>query len=473
MSLFKPAQNKAAYLKAAFMGLAGSGKTFTAVDVAIGMVRYMDAKGMAQAKKPVYFVDSEGGSSWFVPRFKDEGIDLQVANTSAFADLAEAMNVARQEASVLIIDSITAFWVEWCDTYKEQKNRRRGLEFQDWAYLKSEWKKRFTNRFLNDPVHTIMCGRMGFEYEHYVDDAGKKQIEKTGVKMKAESEMGFEPSLLVQMEADQDLEKHGIINVAHVLKDRRPDNKSLNGKTLKFPTFASFLPHIEYLNMGGEQQAFNEQSTSAGLIPDDPARENYGTMKEIVLEEIEAVLVKHYPSTSKEDKQTKAALILRHFGTVSWTEISKLFKLERLQACYDSLHRELENAPSRYQQHAPAPVETVDEIPFLELAKETVAEPVQETVSKAGNSSDEAPVELSIPAAEIAVAARQRLSQLHNSSRISAQWKAFQQTYGRLSADYRAKADEAHQEARARVKEIDALAGKLVANQGAAKEAVR
>lgn len=71
MSLFKPAENNAAYLKAAFMGLAGSGKTFTASELAIGMVKHMQKLGLQQGKKPVYFVDSEGGSSWMVARFKD------------------------------------------------------------------------------------------------------------------------------------------------------------------------------------------------------------------------------------------------------------------------------------------------------------------------------------------------------------------------------------------------------------------
>jgi hypothetical protein len=43
----------------------------------------------------------------------------------------------------------------------------------------------------------IICGRAGYEYDYFEDDEGKKQLEKTGIKMKAETEMGFEPSLLV------------------------------------------------------------------------------------------------------------------------------------------------------------------------------------------------------------------------------------------------------------------------------------
>lgn len=359
--LFKPATNNAAYLKAAFMGLAGSGKTYTASSVAIGLVRHMQKLDLPDAGKPVLFVDTENGSSWMTRRFAEAGIELQVAQTTSFADLAQAMTIARVNASVLIIDSITAFWVEFTETYKATKRRSRGLEFQDWAWLKGEWRAKFTARFLNDPLHTIMCGRMGYEYDHYVDDAGKKQIEKTGVKLKAEGELGFEPSLLVQMEREQDLDSNTVHHIAHVLKDRRPDAKSLDGKTFRDPTFEHFLPHIEYLNLGGTTQgAYDERATSAMLIPADE-RDTNSTRRAIVLEEIEALLVEHYPSTSGADKAKKAELFAKHFRTTSWTEAERLMPLHDLQAGFDALHRELKDGkPSRYGERlAPQPPPSV------------------------------------------------------------------------------------------------------------------
>lgn len=379
-SLFKPAENKAAYLKAAFMGLAGSGKTYTATDLAIGMVKHMHKLGIAQAKRPVYFVDSESGSSWMVGRFKEAGIRLEVASTTAFTDLAQAMTIARDEASVLIIDSITAFWIEFTETYKEQKGRRRGLEFQDWGWLKNEWRRKFTNRFLNDPLHCIMCGRMGFEYNHYTDDTGKKQIEKTGVKLKAEGELGFEPSLLVQMERDQDVSEHEVHHVAHILKDRRPDSKSLDGKSFRDPTFASFLPHIEYLNLGGEQAAFDESNTSAAMIPEDAGRDNYGIRRDIVIDELDALLLEHgLAGTSTDTKTKRAEMVKKHFKCVSRTEIEKLMSLDDLRQNFDSMHMELTGKPSRYAREMP-PAGPIDEIPFMEPAN---VEPPQASVVEA------------------------------------------------------------------------------------------
>ena len=85
------------------------------------------------------------------------------------------------------------------------------------------------------------------------------------------------------------------------------------------------------------------------IRPEDaPASDLKSVRRGIVLDEIEALLVKHYPSQTAEDKKAKAGLVLKHFGTPSWTEIAKLMPLVDLQRNYDSLHRELEKVTSRY-----------------------------------------------------------------------------------------------------------------------------
>ncbi len=362
MTLFKKAETTSAYLKAGLMGFAGSGKTYTATEIAIGLVKLMKAKNLPGADKPVFFIDTETGSDWQQPRFEAESIELQVLKSKSFADLAQAMKEAEGNASVLIIDSITAFWLEFTETYQRVKNRKRGLEFQDWAYLKKEWRAKFTEPFVNSPLHVILCGRAGFEYEHYTDESGKKQIEKSGVKMKAEGELGFEPSLLVFMEREQDLDKNKVMHVAHVYKDRRTDAKSLDGKSFKNPKFKDFLPHIEFLNLGGQQLGIDTTRSSAAIIETQEGRDQNSLQRKIVIDEIESLLVSHYPSTGAADKKAKVDLIRKHFNA-AWTEIELIMPLFDLRAGYDALHRELEQSPSRYAQ---SPFEDVDdEIPFL------------------------------------------------------------------------------------------------------------
>lgn len=370
MALFKPAENTMAYLKAGFMGEAGSGKTHTATLVAIGLVQYLKSKGIAGSDKPAFMLDTENGSSWIKPMFDEAGIPLLVAKTRAFKDLVPAVREAEQNASVLFIDSITHFWEELQNSYLATLSERRGrtmtrLEFQDWNFIKGQWRK-FSDAFVTSNLHCILCGRLGWEYENVEDERGKKQIEKSGAKMQAEKGLGYEPNILVWMERNMDLHTKAIARTATVLKDR---SRRLDGKQFPDPTFGTFLPHIEFMALGGKHESADVSRTSHDIMPDDdtPLSDIKSIRRNIVLDEIEALLVNHYPSTSAADKQAKAALIKKHFRTTSWTEISKLMPLHDLQCYYDALHRELEGKASRYGvEDAPNPDEPVDEIPYLD-----------------------------------------------------------------------------------------------------------
>ena len=362
MSLFKPAENTTAYLKAGFFGFQGSGKTYTATLLAVGLIQHLRKLKVPDGDKPMFFLDTETGSDWVAEEIKNSGIELQTAKTRAFTDLMAAMDEAEKSASVLLIDSITHFWTELCETYAAEKAKQRrrqvyNLQFQDWGYLKGQWR-RFTEKLVNGKCHVIVCGRAGFEYEHHVDEeTGKKDIEKSGVKMKAEGEFGFEPSLLVYMKRQQDLTQDPLKSwrTATVEKDR---SRTIDGKTFKNPQFKHFLPHIKFLNLGGEHLGVGA-NTSAETVPNEQFNQKR-LDREIVLEEIKDLLLLHHPSTGAADKKAKAELLRDHFGTTSWTEIEKRVPLTDLQMNYDSLHQHLEKRESRYGQ---PPKEIDDAIP--------------------------------------------------------------------------------------------------------------
>lgn len=347
MSRFKPATARPTHLKAAFMGFQGGGKTYTAVKLAIGLIQAMRKKGVTGAEKPVFMVDTERGYLWIRPLFEAAGIELMVDESRAFADLKADMEDAIDNASLLLIDSITAHWLEFCEAYKAKKKRSRGLEFQDWGFLKEEWRKGFTQPFLNSPLHTIFCGRAGFTYDHYTDDAGKKQIEKSGVKLKAEGELGFEPNLLVYMEREQDGDTSVINHVAHILKDRRSDSKSLDGKSFPNPTFQTFLPHIDFLDLGGATSGVDNSRSSAGIIPVDIRRENNATLREIVIEEIKNLLADTYEGRTDAAQKAKRDAIEK-FLAPTWKEVESLMSLDELRIGFNNMHLAIVGKPSRY-----------------------------------------------------------------------------------------------------------------------------
>lgn len=353
-SLFQKARVDQAYLKAGIYGFAGSGKTVTGCLLLAGTILECRRRGLPGSDRPVFFIDTETGSDFMVPVFEELGIELQAAKTRAFADLIPACKEAAENGSGLIIDSVTHFWREFMEAYKRRR-RKSFISFDDWDYLKTEWNK-FTTEFLNCHVHAVLAGRAGFEYEDGVDeDTGKRTITKVGTKMKTEGEMAYEPSLLIEMEIEQDIHQGTSWNAATVRKDRWI---YLQGRQFDFPSvpgepvqdkvdrvWAAFSPHVLRLNLGGEHVGINTERSSVGSIPGSGKSDfkKRAEEKEVILEKVQNLFVKHgFSGQSKEGKQKVIELLTKHFNTDSWKQIEFHFNLEQCEAGWRSLATELD-----------------------------------------------------------------------------------------------------------------------------------
>lgn len=322
MSLLKPATNNTAYLKAGILGFQGSGKTFTASEIAIGLCQLTKQTKVA-------FYDTEAGSDYLINRFKDAGIELLVHKGMAFKDLVDIIKECEDGGiSVLIIDSISHVWRELQDSYK-RRVKRNSLYMQDWGVLKGQWAE-FTTAYLNSKLHIIMLGRAGYEYDQEVSEAtGKKEIVKVGTKMKVEGEMGYEPSLLIEMELERKDGQKGFIHKATIIKDR---TDTLNGKSIQNPTFKDFLPVISKLNIGGEHVGIDTSRSSEDLFESpDRSYEEKKRKHAIALETLQEVLVLNgLDGTSKEAKETRTKLLIQYFGSSSKTFIEEKLKYDEL-----------------------------------------------------------------------------------------------------------------------------------------------
>lgn len=318
MSLFQKAVNEQGYLKAGFMGFPGSGKTFTASKLAIGLVKALGDK------RPVYALDTEKGFDYLVNHFNEAGIELLIARTRAFVDLIKAIEEAEKEASVIIIDSVTHFWQELQESYKREKKREQ-LRMQDWGPIKGTWAQ-FPNLFLYSKVHAIMCGRATDDMDYQEnEDTGKMEVYKAGTKMMAEKSLSYEPGLVVEMEkvnvGQFKRGKRNIINRAHVLKDRFD---KLDGQSFDDPTYETFAPHIQGLNLGVHGAA--PQTTSGALFAKDSDRNFYEKRKqvEILKEEVMGELTSAFPGRSAEEAKAKTDIIAQAFGTRSWVALDDM-----------------------------------------------------------------------------------------------------------------------------------------------------
>jgi hypothetical protein len=343
MSLFQPAASSSAYLKMGIMGKQGAGKSKTAAKVCVGLIKHLQQLGVPYADKPVAFFDTETGSDWLIPDFETAGVPLVVAKKRSFADLLEAVRQAEQHCSALIIDSITHPWRELQESYMKKKGRSF-LQIDDWGYLKGDhgWAQ-FTDLYINSKLHIIMCGRAGDDTEQYTDENGKRQFEKVGVKMKTEGETGFEPSLLVLMEREMNLRTNAVTHRAYVLKDR---STLLDGAEIDNPDFKDFLPHISRLNLGGAHVGVQMTGDSQSILKVEK-RDWMPVQRRICIDEIQSLLVLHYPSTGAEDKKKKL-LAIRDCFQASWTEIEEVMPLPDLRAGYDLLYQFFYSKPSKY-----------------------------------------------------------------------------------------------------------------------------
>lgn len=325
MPLLSPATG-GSYLKAGILGFAKAGKTHTAVELAIGVREFFKLDG------PIAMFDTERGSDYWKSRVEARtGKPLLVVKSRALSDLIGTVEECLAGGiSVLVADSITHVWREVCAAYLAEMQaaaKRRGwrepdaLDPGDWGRIKQKWSA-WPDLYLNSPLHIIVCGRAGYEYDTETDERGRRELVKTGVKMKVEGEFGFEPSLLVEMERDWSGDPPEMVARARVIGDRFD---VLNGKSCDQPTFEFFRPVVELLQPANHTPVDTSIKTVFGLDEtktDDWKRER--DQRVIVSEKISSAFkLALLDGKGAEDQRRRVEAMARYFNSTSWTEISE------------------------------------------------------------------------------------------------------------------------------------------------------
>lgn len=334
MGLLKPVAIEQAAAKIGVFARQGAGKTTTSALILIGLSKTYHNGA------PVTMLDTENGSDFLKPLFDAEGVQLLVAKSRAFADMRTAMKEAEGAGACgYLVDSYTHPWTELIEAYKSKSKRKR-LEFHHMADLKSEWR-RWTDQMLGSPLHVVMAGRLGFEWDKEENDEGGSDLVKLGSKMKGESEAGYEPSLLIEMEALQSdaarikktRAKSGtIVHHCYVLKDRW---RALNGRTFQFkdindykvggwkPVFDAFKPHFDKLAIGGTQHALDANRSSEHMFSE--AGDSEFVMRQrratIAQEEIKELASAIWPGQTAPEKRARQTVLECLFDTMSWSAV--------------------------------------------------------------------------------------------------------------------------------------------------------
>lgn len=333
MALLQKAAVEQAAAKFGAFGPQGSGKSTTLALLLIGLSKTFHQNA------PIAFFATEPGVDFLVPIFEAEEVPLLVVKSRAFADMRNALTEAEQAGCCgYMVDSYTHPWKELTDAFKSKRNASR-IQFEDMDALKTMWQQ-WTDQMLASPLHVALSGRLGGVWDRQEDDHGNKELVRLGSKMKGESEAGYEPSLLFEMEGIQSAtvrekrtrrKKGTIVHQCYVVKDRW---RTLNGQTFSFPdindykkgdyqkVFKVFRPHFDRLAIGGVHRAVDGSRSSAALLPGRDSGDAWRRRKDIALDEIRESIAAVFPSPqSAGDKRGRQIVLQELFQTLSWTRV--------------------------------------------------------------------------------------------------------------------------------------------------------
>ncbi len=213
--------------------------------------------------------------------------------------------------------------MDFQEAYKRKLNRQT-FQIQDWMAIKSEWNKYFSIPMVQSPLHIIATGRVSDRMEQEIDEDGRKEFTKTGVKMQAEKNAAYEFDVLVLMERHELIErkKREVWRQATVLKGR---GNLLDGKVFKNPTYEDFAPAIEAIIKDPVSARFSPVERDAGeLIKTEEDKRKWVLERKRWLEEIEGYLVSIWPSTGAQEKKNKTDALEYAFQTRSWSAIEAM-----------------------------------------------------------------------------------------------------------------------------------------------------
>ena len=256
MAGFRKAKAEQAALKMGIYGPPGAGKTFTALLLAEGLAAF--------SKKRIAYVDTEHGTDFYCQKVPTravhpEAFDFDAIYTRALTEVSASVRALdEKEYGVVIIDSITHLWEAARAAYDGRQTKIGTIPMQAWGKIKKPYKDLMAY-LLSSPMHVIICGRQGVEYE---TDEETDELKAIGVKMKAEGETPYEPHILIRMEAVKPKKTNETATIiAYAEKDR---TGILSGRSFTNPTFDTICAPL--MGLLGDKQAKMETGDESAAI---------------------------------------------------------------------------------------------------------------------------------------------------------------------------------------------------------------
>lgn len=189
---FKRATKEQAKLRLALIGLAGSGKTFSALAIATNLVP--DGR--------VALIDTERGSaSLYADRFAFDTLDLDRHDPDDYVEAIAAAEAAGYD--VIVIDSLSHAWsgkdgaLEQVD--KISKREGKTNNFTAWRDVTPK-HNRLVDAIVSSRCHIVVTMRSKMEYALEKDEKGKSSVRKIGLAPIQREGLDYEMTLVGDMD---------------------------------------------------------------------------------------------------------------------------------------------------------------------------------------------------------------------------------------------------------------------------------
>lgn len=343
MNLLQPATYSRASTSLSIFGPGGSGKSLTAILIAIGnSIERRNRAGIA-------LVDPEDVSDFLLRICEIEGVPLFTMKRRTFVEMRDALKEAEDAGlSAFVVDHYDGIHRELIEAQKDALDLRgHALPYQHREELIRHWDD-WVRRVRASSCDCLFNGRLAWNWGDDENESGDAVKVRLGTKMRGDGDADYEPDLLIEMELierrvrEQKSHAKRIENLhfAYVRKDR---TQALSGMQFQWkdlhgykkgdyqavwkhvaPYFAQFAPD-RGLSTRAET---GEPVRSSGELFAKPRRDTAFAERAkritIAVEEIQAALAALWPGQSAEDKRMRAIVTETIFKSRSWTAIESM-----------------------------------------------------------------------------------------------------------------------------------------------------
>jgi DNA polymerase III delta prime subunit len=176
MGSFTKAERKKWFIKLAIAGISGSGKTYSALRL---------ARGLVGDKGRIAFIDTENGSATLYDTLTDFDHCVIQPNANGkfhYQDFIDKIQEAeRLGDDAVIVDSASHLWQGiLADKEILDMNSKSGNTYTTWAQPTKNFNATI-QKFLQSRIHLISCMRSKTDYVMELNDKGKQAPRKVGL----------------------------------------------------------------------------------------------------------------------------------------------------------------------------------------------------------------------------------------------------------------------------------------------------